>query len=127
MILDSSRLADDPHGWDLAKAVYNDEKWFAVASEGKSFRPVEGGTGDRAAEVFMRPSERGVYIAVFNYDDKNPHSIDIPLQRINKNSAPSSAVTVTDVSTGATSSLAQAAVQIQLLPSESRLLELRWR
>src|SRR5260370_7569080 len=59
MILDSSRLADDPQGRELASSVYDNRKWFDVASEGKVFRPIEGDTGNKAAAVFIPPSPHG--------------------------------------------------------------------
>jgi hypothetical protein len=58
MILDSSRLADDPQGQELVRAVYDNRHLFAVASEGRAFRPVGGNTVERAASVF-HPKSRG--------------------------------------------------------------------
>src|SRR5260370_1543172 len=69
MIMDSSRLADDPQGRELAQAVYNDREWFAVASEGKAFRPIEGNTGDKAAAAFIRPAAPRIYVSLFHYDE----------------------------------------------------------
>src|SRR5260370_36874632 len=47
MILDSSRLADDPQGRELANSVYDNRKWFDVASQSKGFPPLVGGDGSR--------------------------------------------------------------------------------
>jgi hypothetical protein len=52
MILDSSRVADDAQGQTFAKVVYSNPRLFAVANEGKIFRPLEGDTGNRATTVF---------------------------------------------------------------------------
>lgn len=125
MILDSSRLADDEQGRAFAKAVYSSRNLFAVADEGKSFRPVEGDTGDKAATAFIRPSQHGVYLAVFNYDDKNPKTITIPLNRIDPALASASSVAVTDVASGTALQPASGKVTIVLQPAESKLVELR--
>jgi alpha-galactosidase len=37
----------------------------------KSFEPVEGNTGDHAADVFSYQAKDGFYLAVFNYSDTN--------------------------------------------------------
>jgi hypothetical protein len=42
MILDSSRLADDPQGREFARSVYDNRNLFAVASEGIVFSPGRG-------------------------------------------------------------------------------------
>jgi alpha-galactosidase len=124
MILDSSRLADDPHGQELARAVYDNGNLFAVANEGRAFRPVEGDTGDKAAAEFTRPAADGVYLAVFNYDDKRPQVIAVPLARIEPQWAASSPIAIMDVATGKALSTARRTVTIELLPAESKLLKL---
>jgi hypothetical protein len=125
MIMDSSRLADDPQGRELAQAVYNDREWFAVASEGKAFRPIEGNTGDKAAAAFIRPAAHRIYVALFNYDEKLPLTITIPLDRIDKTFDTVSPVSVTDVSSGKAIPSAHGSLSVELLPSESKLIELR--
>jgi len=125
MILDSSRLADDPQGRELAHEVYDNRNLFAVADEGKAFRPVEGDTGDRAAAAFSRPSAHGVYVAVFNYDDKQGHDMALPIGRIDPSLASALAVAVTDVATGQSLGNARGTINIQLQPAESKLIELR--
>jgi alpha-galactosidase len=124
MILDSSRLADDPQGRELAQSVYDNRAWFAVATEGKTFRPIEGNTGDKAATVFIRPSSHGVYVALFNYDEKLPQTITIPLDRIDHTLVIAPSVSVTDVSSGKVLESAHGNVSVELSPSESRLIEL---
>ncbi len=125
MILDSSRIADDPQGQAFAKAVYSNPRLFAIASEGKVFRPLEGDTGNQAATVFLRASEHGFYLAAFNYDDKQPQTVHVPLQRI----APElthGTVSVEDVASGTKLAPAQGEVVIELQPAESKLIEI-WR
>jgi hypothetical protein len=125
--LDSSRLADDPQGRELAQSVYDNRPWFAVAAENETFRPIEGDTGDRAAEVFMRAPAHGAYVAIFNYDDKQPHTITVPLDRIDKSLANAPSVTVIDVATGMAIKPAHSALNVELQRSASTLLELRWK
>jgi len=127
MILDSSQLADDPKGRELAQAVYNNRPWFAVAAEGKTFVPIEGDTGDKATDVFVRPSTHGVYVAFFNYDEKHEQTITIPLERIDKKLVTSSPVAVIDVSSGTPLKSVGTDVSVTLSPSESTLIELRWK
>jgi alpha-galactosidase len=126
MILDSSRLADDTLGRELAHSVYDNRNLFAVASEGIAFRPVEGDTGDKATSVFSRPSPHGVYVALFNYDDKHSQTIAVPLDRINPTLAKTSSVSVSDVASGNALRPAHNNLRVELSPSESKLIELRW-
>jgi hypothetical protein len=125
MILDSSRLADDTQGRELARSVYDNRNLFAVASEGMAFRPVEGDTGDKATAVFSRPSAHGVYVALFNYDEKHSQTIAIPLERINPALAKASSVSAKDVASGNALEAAHNNLSVELLPSESKLIELR--
>jgi hypothetical protein len=127
MVLDSSRLADDPQGQDLAKSVYDSPKWFAVSSDGGSFRPIEGDTGDKAADAFVRTTAHGAYVALFNYDDKHPHTMTVPLGRIDKAAASATSVSVTDVSSGRSLQSPHPDLNIELPPSASTLVELRWK
>lgn len=127
MILDSSRLADDPQGRELAQAVYNNRSWLAVAAEDKTFRPIEGDTGDKATDVFVRPSAHGAYVAFFNYDEKNAQTITVPLDRLDETLAAAASVAVIDVASGTTLQPARTDVSVKLSPSESTLIELRWK
>jgi hypothetical protein len=125
MILDSSRLADDPQAQQFAQEVYSNRNLFAVANEQKVFRPIEGYSGDRAASVFVRPFAGGIYLAAFNYDDKQPQTITIPLERIDPALAAASSVRVCDVATGEALPAVHGAVSIRLMPAESKLIALR--
>jgi alpha-galactosidase len=90
-----------------------------------AFRPVEGDTGDKATAVFSRPSPHGVYVALFNYDEKHPQTIAIPLERIDQTLAKASSVSVKDVASGNALQPAHNNLSVELLPSESKLIELR--
>jgi len=124
MILDSSRLADDPQGRELAKAVYDNRNLLSVASQGKVFRPVEGDTGNQAASVFMRPSEHGFYVAVFNYDDKLTKTVRVPLERIAPTLAHPQAISITEVASGSQLPPVHGDLTVQLAPAESKLIEI---
>jgi len=127
MILDSSQLADDPQGQKFAQAVYNNRPWMAVAAEGKTFRPIEGNTGNKATDAFVRSTAHGAYVAVFNYDEKNPQTITIPAERIDAALASVPSISVIDVASGASLQSAHSQISVKLSPSESTLLELRWK
>jgi alpha-galactosidase len=127
MILDSSRLADDPQGRQFATEVYNNRNLFAVANEQRVFRPIEGDTGDRATSAFMRSFADGIYLAVFNYDDKQSKTITVPLQRIDPALAAASSITASDVATGDALPAVHGVVSIRLMPAESKLVALRWQ
>jgi alpha-galactosidase len=120
MILDSTRLADDPDGQAMALQVYSNRALMQVADQGKVFRPVEGDTGDAATKIFARESARGYYIAVFNYDDKEKHTIEVNLDRIDPKFKGSVA---RDVASGASAPMSGSNIAVDLAPSESRLIE----
>lgn len=124
MILDSTRLADDPQGQALALAVYNNRRLFAVASQGKVFRPVEGDSGDTATNVFERRSDNGYYVAVFNYSDSAPTTVQIPLARIAASLGRADSVSITDVATGKRLAPARKTMSVTLLPAQSQLIEI---
>ncbi len=125
MILDSSRLADDPQGQEFARGVYDNRKLFAVASEGRAFRPVEGDEEESAAASFSRPSAHGVYLALFNYNEKQSQTIRLPLGRIDPGLATASSVSVIDVETGEQFAPAHDTISVELPAAGSKLLELR--
>ena len=122
MILDSTRLADDPEGQTLATEVYNNPAWMKVAGEEKIFRPLEGDTGDSAANVFVRASANGYYVAVFNYDEKQRRSFRIEINRIDPHF---SATTARDLATNHSESLAGNSLSVELEPAESKLIEVQ--
>jgi hypothetical protein len=124
MILDSSRLADDAQGQELAQAVYDNKALFAVAAEGRIFRPVEGDTGDKAANVFARRSANGYYVALFNLDDKQKLTVQVPVERIAPEWA-AKEVAVTDVAAKTALPSAGKILSVELEPAESKLIEIR--
>lgn len=127
MVLDSSPIADDPQARSLAQSVYNEPKWFDIASDGEAFRPVDGATGNAAANAFVRLSGDGVYLAVFNYDDKNSTTIRIPATRILTTDPAHELKQVLDTETGQVAAVTDGAVAVTLRPAESKLLKLDFR
>ena len=95
-----------------------------MPSEGRAFHPVEGDTGDKAAAAFTRRAADGVYLAVFNYDEKQPRTISVPLSRIDQQLAAAPSIAVTDVATREALAPARGAVTVELSPAESKLLKL---
>ncbi len=57
------------HGqWsNRAKAWYQNKELLKVIENGKTFKPVEGNTGENASEVFIQKIGNSIYIAAFNY------------------------------------------------------------
>lgn len=124
MILDSTRLADDPQGRAFAKEVYGNRNLFAVASEQKVFYPLEGNTGESACSAFVRRSKRGFYLAVFNYSFKDPQTVTFALKRIDRSLVHASRVVVKDVAASEMSTTMVDTISFYLAPAESKLVEL---
>jgi flagellin-like hook-associated protein FlgL len=75
--------------------------------------------------VFSRPSAHGVYVAFFNYDEKHSQTITIPVERIDQALAKASSVSAKDVASGNALQSAHNNLSVELLPSESKLIELQ--
>ncbi len=57
-----------------------------IARSGTAFMPVDGNTGDKASELFMRKNSGYLYIAVLNYSAV-PKQFNIPLRKLGLNKA----------------------------------------
>ena len=54
-----------------------------MVKSGKTFRPVEGNTGDKACDSFVRKEEDGsLYLAVFNFSDTEEKEMELHMERI---------------------------------------------
>ena len=54
-----------------------------IARAGKTFRPVEGNTGEKACDSFVRQKEDGsLYLAVFNFSDTETKQMELSLERL---------------------------------------------
>lgn len=58
------------------------EKLLSLARLGRTFVPVESGTGSGAANVFMLREGERIVLAVFNFDSTSPIQVRIPLEKI---------------------------------------------
>ncbi|MFD0696624.1 alpha-galactosidase [Paenibacillus sp. GCM10027628] len=66
-----------------AKAWLTRPELLKIAQAGKSFVPLEGNTGEAAADVFFKMEENGeCFIAVFNYDKNETIQKTIPMERL---------------------------------------------
>lgn len=70
MFLDSDALAGNPSVQDRARDLLTRPAILAVARMGKTFRPVENNTGDRATDEFVYCNRSTWYLAVFNYQQE---------------------------------------------------------
>jgi hypothetical protein len=66
------------------RKVLTNEEINKVAKAGISFRPIEGNTGDRACDCFVRydEKEKALYTAVFNYNSSEKKVIMLDLERL---------------------------------------------
>lgn len=63
-----------------ARQLLQNKELLAIIKEGRSFRPVETNTGQRAPELFTRTTNGVTYLAAFNYD-KASRTYTIPVDR----------------------------------------------
>ena len=83
---DDFRLAE---ARERAKKILTHEAVNRLAAEGKTFKPVEGNTGDRAADIFVREDGDSFYLAVFNFDGEKPKKMRVDLARAGLDAAKS--------------------------------------
>ncbi len=66
-----------------AEEILTNRAILEVATAGKTFRPVEGNTGDRACDSFVRRREDGaLYLAVFNFSGTEKKQMELSLERL---------------------------------------------
>jgi hypothetical protein len=84
MFLDSDRLAENSTAQQRAQDLLTRPEILAVARLGKTFRPVENDTGDRAADAFVLRNKSVFYFAVFNYQQESVvKSVDLARAGLN--------------------------------------------
>jgi len=71
------------HGQWSARAIawYQNPETLTVIKNGKSFKPVEGNTGENASELFTQKIGNAYYVAIFNYSDK-PKEFALDFKRL---------------------------------------------
>jgi alpha-galactosidase len=67
-----------------ARKWLQNEELLKIARSGLAFMPVDGNTGDKASELFVRKNNRYLYIAVLNYSTV-PKQFNIPLRKLGLN------------------------------------------
>jgi alpha-galactosidase len=67
-----------------ARKWLQNEELLKIARSGLAFMPVDGNTGDKASELFVRKNNGYLYIAVLNYSTV-PKQFNIPLRKLGLN------------------------------------------
>ena len=99
LVLDSDDLTDPP-AQARVRALLGRRRVMALASAGKPFRPVEGDTDWRAADVFVRDDHTlgRLYLAAFNYSLSATATRHLDLSRLGL--SPSEVYSVSDLLSG---------------------------
>ena len=71
-----------PEARERAMQIMTNPEINALAAEGRTFRPVEGNTGDRSNDTFVRRDDDGFLLAVFNFGAEREKIMNISLERI---------------------------------------------
>jgi alpha-galactosidase len=120
VLLDSDDLTN-PAVQERALKVLTNPAINALARSGRTFRPVEGDTGGRAGDVFVREDAGAFLIAVFNFDGRRPVEKELDLGRLGLD--PTASYRVRDLWTQQVSS-ARGTLRIGLAPAESTIVRL---
>ncbi len=68
---------------ERAENILTKPEILEIARAGKTFRPVEGNTGDKACDSFVRQKEDGsLYLAVFNFSNTQKKQMELSMERI---------------------------------------------
>lgn len=68
---------------ERAEEILTKKEILDIVRAGKTFRPVEGNTGDQACDSFVRRKEDGsLYLAVFNFSGTEKKQMELSLERI---------------------------------------------
>ena len=82
MLLDSDDFREE-EARKRAEEILTNTEILDVARAGRTFRPVEGNTGDRACDTFVRQDADGsFYLAVFNFSDTETKKMQLSFDRI---------------------------------------------
>ncbi len=106
--------------------ILTNEEINAVAKKGEAFRPVEGDTGDRACDTFVRyeEEEEALYLAVFNFSASETKTMVLDLERIGLDASLS--YEMYDLWSGETAEVSDG-YEIYLEEAQPKLLRLRAR
>lgn len=108
---------------ERAKAWLGNKEIMDVALLGKTFRPLEGGLGKNASDVFLLsvPEEKSFYLAVFNFDLEQAVQKSVSLARAGLDAE--AQYSLKDLWEG-TEGAASGVLDITLLPAESKIFRL---
>lgn len=82
MLLDSDDFREE-EAKKRAEEILTNQEILDVARAGKSFRPVEGNTGDKACDSFVRRDADGAfYLAVFNFSGTEKKRMELSFDRL---------------------------------------------
>lgn len=124
MVLDGSALGSDQVADQYATEIYSNPELNAVAHRNPAFEPVEGNTGDQAANAYEWRQGDKLLVAVFNFDPAASTTIRIPLQRLDPTWTASTTVNVRDLSEQKDAGSNTGILSEELAPAQSRLLAL---
>jgi alpha-galactosidase len=124
VLLDSDDLME-ARAQARAKELLTNEAILNVARAGRAFRPVEGDSGEHAANIFTRTEPDGsMYVAVFNYSESKSTELKLDLARLGLSGE--QAYRATDLWTG-TSREISGSIEMPLGPAQSTILHLAKR
>jgi alpha-galactosidase len=100
---------------------------MSIADKGETFLPLEGDTGDRAADVFYRKDQdagaQTIYIAVFNYEKDKMATKSIDLSRIGL--VDETPIHIEDLWEQTSPAISGGFLTVTLAPSESKIFKLQ--
>ncbi|MDB5120269.1 MAG: alpha-galactosidase [Sphingobacteriales bacterium] len=107
-------------GKERAKKFLTNKDINDIAKMGKSFEPVEGDTGSKAAEMFVHQDGNNLYLAVFNFS-KSAKNNNLELSRLgllsNKN------YQVKELWTGNTSTIKSGSLDVTVNPGDVQVFK----
>jgi len=104
-----------------AKAWLQNKEMLAIVENGKAFMPVEGDTGKKTSETFVRQIGSTWYVAVFNYDSaKKDYSL--PLERLGITKG--ATYSLVDIFTGETKNIRENTIALELGGKDGRLYKI---
>jgi len=121
LLLDSDDLME-ARAQQRARELLTKTAVLDVARAGRSFRPLEGDSGTRAAQVFIRNEPDGsILVAVFNYSGSEPAEVNLNLNRLGL--VGSKRYQMTDLWTGASTEVHDS-LDLPLSAAQSTILRL---
>jgi hypothetical protein len=121
VLFDSDDLKE-PRAQKRAKSLLTNAEILNVARAGRSFRPVEGDVGTRAANVFERSEPDGsMFVAVFNYSGSESTDVKVDLERLGMDATKE--YRVLDLWLGETREI-RGVLEVALQPAQSTILHL---